>query len=59
MKNYEEINIGDIAEIKHTIIQTDIDKFVDLTGNDNRLHVEEDYASTTSFKKPVSHGIRG
>ena len=56
MKNYEEINIGDTAEIKHTIIQTDIEKFVDLTGDDNKLHVDEDYASTTSFKKPVAHG---
>ena len=59
MKNYEEINIGDTAEIKHTIIQTDIEKFVDLTGDDNKLHVDEDYASTTSFKKPVAHGMLG
>ena len=48
MKTYEKINIGDTAEIKHTIIQTDIEKFVDLTGDDNKLHVDEDYASTAS-----------
>jgi len=59
MKNYEEINIGDTAEIKHIITQSDIDKFVDLTGDDNKLHVDEDYALTTSFKKPVAHGMLG
>ena len=59
MKNYEEINIGDAAEIKHTITQSDIEKFVELTGDDNKLHVDEDYASTTSFKKPVAHGMLG
>ena len=57
--NYKEINIGDTADIKHTISQTDIEKFVDLTGDDNKLHVDEDYASTTSFKKPVAHGMLG
>ena len=32
--NYKEINIGDTAEIKHTITQIDIEKFVDLTGDE-------------------------
>jgi 3-oxoacyl-[acyl-carrier protein] reductase len=59
MKNYKEINIGDAAEIKHTITQSDIEKFVELTGDDNKLHVDENYASTTSFKKPVAHGMLG
>ena len=59
MRNYREIKIGDKAEIKHTITQIDIDKFVDLTGDDNKLHVDEEYVSTTSFKKPVVHGMLG
>jgi 3-oxoacyl-[acyl-carrier protein] reductase len=59
MKKYDSIQIGDTAELKHTITQSDIDKFVDLTGDDNKLHVDKDYASTTSFKKPVAHGMLG
>ena len=54
---YSEIKIGDEAEIKHTITSIDIEKFVDLTGDDNKLHVDEKYAATTSFKKPVAHGM--
>jgi 3-oxoacyl-[acyl-carrier protein] reductase len=59
MAKFEEINIGDSAEIKHLITQDDIVKFVELTGDDNKLHVDETYASTTNFKKPVVHGMLG
>ena len=56
---YAKIQIGDIAELRHKITQSDIEKFVDLTGDDNKLHVDKEYASTTSFKKPVAHGMLG
>lgn len=59
MSKFETIKIGDKAEIKHKITKRDIDKFVELTGDDNRLHVDENYAKNTSFKKPVAHGMFG
>lgn len=59
MDRYEEIKVGDYAELRHTITAMDIEKFVDLTGDDNRLHVDAEYASKTSFKKPVAHGMLG
>jgi len=59
MKTYEEINIGDKESLRHVITSTDIDKFVDLTGDDNKLHVDSEFARTTTFKKPVVHGMLG
>jgi len=59
MSKYESINIGDKASINHTITEKDITKFVDLTGDDNKLHIDEAYASTTEFKHPVVHGMLG
>ncbi len=56
---YDEIYIGQLAELSHTLKKSDIDKFVELTGDDNKLHVDTDYASRTSFKKPVVHGMLG
>jgi len=56
---YAEIKIGDSAEILHTITQKDVEKFVNLTGDDNKLHTDKEYASLTSFKKPVAHGMLG
>tara|TARA_Y100000590_G_scaffold248672_1_gene279414 strand:- start:23057 stop:24253 length:1197 start_codon:yes stop_codon:yes gene_type:complete len=59
IKKYDTISIGDKAELVHTITQTDINKFVELTGDNNKLHVDEKYASETTFKKPVAHGMLG
>ncbi len=57
MSKYEEIKIGDKAEIKHHITENDINKFVSLTGDDNKLHINKDYAARTAFRKPVVHGM--
>lgn len=59
MKTYAEIQVGDKESLRHTITKEDISKFVELTGDDNRLHVDETFASSTSFKKPVVHGMLG
>jgi 3-oxoacyl-[acyl-carrier protein] reductase len=56
---YVEIKIGDKEMLSHTITKEDLDKFVELTGDDNKLHVDENYASKTQFKKPVVHGMLG
>jgi 3-oxoacyl-[acyl-carrier protein] reductase len=57
MADFESIKIGDRAEIKHLITDADINAFVNLTGDDNKLHHDKAYASRTSFKKPVAHGM--
>lgn len=59
MKKFESINVGDKAELTHKITRSDVEKFVDLTGDDNKLHVDKEYASKTIFKKPVAHGMLG
>lgn len=59
MTTFEAIKVGDKAELKHMITQADIDKFIELTGDDNKLHVDKEYAGKTTFKKPVAHGMLG
>jgi 3-oxoacyl-[acyl-carrier protein] reductase len=59
MKKFSEINIGDSAELKHVITEEDIKKFVELTGDDNKIHTDKDFALQTPFKKPVVHGMLG
>lgn len=56
---FEDIFLGQKAEIKHLITNSDIEKFVDLSGDNNRLHTDEKYAASTSYKKPVAHGMLG
>ena len=54
---FEEIKVGDEAEVIHTISAGDVDRFAELTGDDNPLHVDEAYAATTSFRHRVVHGM--
>lgn len=54
---YDDIIVGTKENLSHSITQADIEKFVDLTGDDNKLHVDKEFASKTSFKKPVVHGM--
>ena len=42
-----------------TITGDDVRRFVDMTGDDNPLHVDPAYAETTSFKDVVVHGMLG
>lgn len=54
---YNEIKVGDTETITKTISEGDVSSFVELTGDDNPLHVDENYARNTSFKKRVVHGM--
>ena len=59
MSRFEQIKVGDRSEINHKVLQEDIDKFVELTGDDNKLHTDKNFAAKTTFKKPVVHGMLG
>lgn len=56
---FEEISVGMKANLEHKITQSDLDRFVDLTGDNNKLHTDLKYSARTSFKKPVAHGMLG
>jgi len=59
MAKINDISIGQVAELEHVVTQEDLNRFVELTGDDNRLHTDPSYAARTSFKKPVVHGMLG
>lgn len=59
MNKFDSIKIGDRASVVHKITSADVEKFVDLTGDDNRIHIDSEYAKRTVFKKPVVHGMLG
>ncbi len=59
MKKFVSINVGDKAELIHKLVQSDVDQFVKLTGDDNKLHTDNEYAGRTTYKKPVAHGMLG
>ena len=59
MKEPSDFHVGYVETLTHTVTQEDIERFVTLTGDDNKLHVNPEFASNTSFKTPVAHGMLG
>jgi acyl dehydratase len=39
--------------------QEQVQAFADLTGDNNPVHLDAEYAATTQFKKPIIHGMLG
>jgi 3-oxoacyl-[acyl-carrier protein] reductase len=58
-KNFDAIQIGATQMLTKHITEADVRKFVEMTGDDNPLHVDRAYAETTSFKDIVVHGMLG
>jgi 3-hydroxybutyryl-CoA dehydratase len=50
-------NVGDEASLSKTITGEDIRRFADLLGDHNPIHVDEEYARTTPFGRPLAHGM--
>lgn len=57
--NFDQVKEGDTQSLIKQITDADIRRFVEMTGDDNPLHVDPAYASTTSFKEIVVHGMLG
>ncbi|BDA78134.1 dehydratase [Leptospira kobayashii] len=55
-KSYNEIQIKDTAQFTKTITETDVYLFAGISGDFNPLHVDEEYAKTTSFGTRIAHG---
>ncbi len=58
-KSFDQFKVGDSATLKHIITEADVKKFVELTGDDNPLHVDKAFAKNTVFKNTVAHGMLG
>lgn len=57
--DFGAIKVGDSELLVKTISEADIRRSVELTGDDNPLHVDPVFAATTSYKEVVVHGMLG
>ena len=58
-KTFDEIKIGDEAQLTRTLQKEDIDLFAVLSGDANPTHVDDEFARTDSFHRVVAHGMWG
>ena len=52
----DQLKVGDAAESRKTVSETDVYLFAGVTGDFNPLHVDHEYAKTTPFGARVAHG---
>ena len=55
--NLEQIKVGMSREFSVSINEEMAEKFADLSGDFNPLHMDESYAKNTKFGKRVVHGM--
>ncbi len=55
--DYDKINVGDSAEISKRFLKKDVVDFANLSMDDNPVHLDEEYAKKTIFKKNIVHGM--
>ena len=53
---YEDLEIGQSHETVHEITADDIQRFAEVSGDFNPLHMSDEYAATTMFEKRIAHG---
>jgi 3-hydroxybutyryl-CoA dehydratase len=51
------LEIGVSASRTRTITDEDVRLFAQVSGDDNSVHLDDDYAATTPFKRRIAHGM--
>lgn len=55
--SFNEIIIGQKAEYSRLITETDIQRFAEVSGDFNPVHMDEEFAKKTFFKGRIAHGL--
>ena len=58
-RTFDEIKVGDSAELTRTLKREDIELFAVMSGDVNPAHMDEEYASSDMFHKVIAHGMWG
>ena len=53
----EDLRLNQTEDIEKKITDKDIDDFAKLTGDNNPVHTNSDFAKKTIFKQKVAHGF--
>ena len=53
----DEISVGMSASYAQTITDADVKQFAGISGDNNPVHMNEEYANESRFKKRIAHGL--
>ena len=56
---FDELAVGQTAEVSHVVGAHDLEAFAEVSGDTNPVHLDEAYAKTTTFGGRIAHGMLG
>jgi phosphate acetyltransferase len=56
---FDELRVGDIAQLSRTLKAEDIQLFAAMSGDVNPAHMDPEYARSTQFHGVIAHGMWG
>lgn len=57
MHTFDSIQVGDTFRTRHFISAEDVETFAEVTGDDNPIHLDEEYAGASRFGVRIVHGV--
>ena len=54
---YDQIRVGDRAELSVTLTREEVDRFSALIGDTDSFHVSDEAARRTVFQRRICHGV--
>lgn len=54
---FEDLKVGQTALYARTLTETDIVLFAGISGDNNPVHINEEFASNTMFSGRIAHGM--
>jgi acyl dehydratase len=59
MTGENNMETGTIYTHKFSFSQEEVNRFAEVTGDNNPIHLSAEYAEKSIFKKPIMHGFLG
>lgn len=54
---FEDLAVGMEASYARTVAESDLQTFAAVTGDNNPVHLDADFAAATPFKERIAHGM--
>jgi 3-hydroxybutyryl-CoA dehydratase len=54
---FDELSLGQSAEVSHVVGAADIEAFAAVSGDHNPVHMDEAFAKSTPFGGRIAHGM--
>lgn len=54
---YDELSVGQTANQSHSVSETDLQMFAAVSGDNNPVHLDEEFAAASRFKGRIAHGM--